>query len=94
MNRPERIPTAAEVAVGATYVMTPDDFRSGMIVTDAATGREYMVGETWTGLRTRTALNVPLCDGCDQPVPADGWCENCEVQHAPELAKREIDKWL
>jgi hypothetical protein len=71
-----------EVVTNDTYTMTPADFRNCVVVTDPASGREYAVGETWTGLHTRTAINVPLCKGCDDPVPADGVCSSCEVIHA------------
>jgi hypothetical protein len=72
------------------YAMTPDDFRSGMVVTDAASGREYMVGETWTGLHTRVPLDVPLCGGCDNPIPADGLCSSCCVIHQDIAEANEI----
>ena len=84
MTAPVRIAPADDwdIVTGQTYAMTPADFRSGMVVTDAASGREYMIGETWNGLHTRTALNVPLCNGCDDPVPADGVCSGCQIIHA------------
>ena len=70
-----------ELAEGCTYTMTADDFRSGIVVTDAASGREYMVGETWNGLRTRAPLNVTLCGFCDEPVDAEGRCFSCMTIH-------------
>jgi hypothetical protein len=90
MSAPVRIAPVDdwEIVTGQTYVVTPDHFRSGVIVTDAASGREYMVGETWNGFHTRTALNVPLCNGCDDPVPADGVCSGCRMIHA-DIAESE-----
>lgn len=75
-------PVGWDIVTGQTFTMTADEFRSGMVVTDAASGREYMVGETWNGSHIRTALNVPLCNGCDEPVPADGVCSDCHCIHA------------
>lgn len=34
-------------------------------------------------------LNVPLCGGCDRPVPPDGRCEMCEMIHA-DLSRNEV----
>lgn len=80
MNAPSRPGVAYEVVRGSHYEMTPDHFRSGVIVTDALTGISYMVGETHTGLRTRTALHTPLCSSCDGVIE-DGCCHACQLYH-------------
>ena len=82
-----------EVAKDAHYTMRQSDFVSGVVVTDAASGREMICGETKLGVHMTTILNVPLCDGCDAPIPSDGCCHNCEVIHA-DIADAGKGVWL
>lgn len=93
MNVSVRIAPEWEIVSGHHYTMTPDDFVSGVVVTDAASGREMMCGQTRLGVHMTTILNVPLCEGCDDPVPSDGCCHNCEVIHA-DIADHGKAVWL
>jgi hypothetical protein len=70
------------VVTGQTYTMTAADFADGCYtVTDAATGLTIGIGEHKLGYHVRTILNVPLCEGCDAPVPDDGVCHGCRQIH-------------
>jgi hypothetical protein len=72
-----------DIMTDSHYVMTPADFRDGCYtVTDAASGRIIGFGEHKLGYRISSILNEPLCDGCDDPIPADGVCHKCRTIHA------------
>jgi hypothetical protein len=72
-----------DIVTDSHYVMTPADFRDGCYtVVDAATGRIIGIGEHKLGYHVRTILDMPLCEGCDAPVPDDGVCHGCRQIHA------------
>lgn len=91
MNQLRKIDAADwEVVTNDTYIMSEDDFPEGcLVVTDAASGRSRATGRVKLGLVTTVVLYTPLCGGCDEPVPSDGICSNCEVIHA-DIAEQNI----
>jgi hypothetical protein len=68
MNRP--IATTASpdwvCETGMTYTVTADDLSDG---------------RNKLGIKVNVPLDTPLCEGCDQPVPADGLCHDCCIIH-------------
>ncbi len=67
MNAPFKTQPAWSLVAGMLYTLTDDDFEDGR-------NKLGMSIERFT-------LNVPLCGGCDLPVPASGYCENCRIIH-------------
>lgn len=69
MTEPIRIESAGfEVVRNNHYVMTEDD------VFDGRNKLGMFVAHI--------PLGVPLCEGCDKPIPANGICDHCEIIHA------------
>jgi hypothetical protein len=70
------------------YTMTPADFSDGCFIrTDVVTGLRIGTGENSAGIPVTLTLDVPLCVGCDQPVPSHGYCSQCDCLHADIAAE-------
>jgi len=94
VNAPVRVEQIGwEVVKGHTYQMSADDFTSGVVVTDAASGRTLGTGKTKFGLTVTVPLFTPLCGGCDEPVGRDGVCSGCCLVHA-DIAESGEAVWL
>ena len=62
-----------------SYAMTPADFDDGFHVRWSVDGGTMIAtGENKLGILVTAPLNVPLCNGCDEPI-VDHLCANCEL---------------
>lgn len=85
MNAPFARATSStwDVVRGNWFIMEPADFSEPpLIVLDADTGKQYAFGRNKLGVKVHLQLYAPLCCGCDEPLPDNGACSNCEVLHA------------